>query len=44
MEGKLLDGDATDNLESLHSVRLTALLDDMLEEETGGCSVPEGQS
>ena len=30
MEEKLLDGDATDNLESLHSVRLTALLHDLM--------------
>ena len=32
MEEKLLDGDATDNLESLHNVRLTALLHDLLKE------------
>ena len=30
MEQKLLDGDATANLESLHSVRLTALLHDLM--------------
>ena len=32
MEKKLLNGDATDNLESLHSVRLTALLHDLMKE------------
>ncbi len=32
MEEKLLDGDATDNLESLHNVRLTALLHDLMKE------------
>ena len=31
--GKLLDGDATPNLERLHEVRLTALLHNPLEEE-----------
>ena len=29
---KLLDGDVTANLESLHEVRLTALLHDLLKE------------
>ena len=32
MEEKLLDGDATDNLESLHNVRLTALLHDLMKQ------------
>ena len=32
MEEKLLDGEATPNLESLHKVRLTALLHDLLKE------------
>ncbi len=32
MEKKLLDGDATDNLEDLHSVRLTALLKELMKE------------
>ena len=32
MEEKLLEGDATDNLESLHDVRLTALLHDLMKE------------
>ncbi|MXY98637.1 MAG: hypothetical protein F4Z29_13065 [Gemmatimonadetes bacterium] len=32
MEEKLLEGDATDNLESLHNVRLTALLHDLMKE------------
>ena len=32
MEEKLLDGEATANLESLHSVRLTALLHDLMKE------------
>ena len=33
MEENSLEGDATDNLESLHSVRLTALLHDLLKKE-----------
>ena len=32
MEEKLLDGDATPNLESLHKVRLAALLNDLMKE------------
>ena len=32
MEKKLFDGDTTPNLESLHEVRLTALLHDLLKE------------
>ena len=32
MEKKLLDGDATPNLESLHRVRLTALMNDLMKE------------
>ena len=32
MEEKLLDGDATPNLESLHRVRLTALLNDLMKQ------------
>ena len=32
MEKKLLDGDATDTLEDLHSVRLTALLKELMKE------------
>ena len=32
MEEKLLEGDGTDNLESLHNVRLTALLHDLMKE------------
>ena len=32
MEEKLLEGDATDNLESLHKVRLTVLLHDLMKE------------
>ena len=32
MEEKLLDGDATPNLESLHKVRLTALLNDLMKQ------------
>ena len=32
MEEKLLDGDATPNLESLHKVRLTALLNDLIKQ------------
>ena len=32
MEEKLLEGDATPNLESLHKVRLTALLNDLMKE------------
>lgn len=33
MKERLLDGDATDNLESLHKVRLPALLHDLMKEE-----------
>ena len=32
MEEKLLEGDATNNLESIHNVRLTALLHDLMKE------------
>ena len=35
MEEKLLDGNATDNLESLHKVRLTVLLHDLMKEGMG---------
>lgn len=38
MEEKLLDGDATDNLESLHNVRLTALLHDLMNEGKMGAA------
>ena len=34
MEGKLLDGDTTDNLENLHKVHLTALLHDLMKGES----------